>query len=757
MFKHRRLQNLDDYFAALDQRPERGIYFYRINGYNEKIRIFLGRYYEAAGKNGVIIEGRIPNPEEKQLHYYEEIMGREFRMDAGFIEKSLRKWLPRMNEEQRGRVASSICDTLSDMQKSGKNVNILKNAYIKFMCWLYYRFERIVNRLGEKEIPKILYEGAVSAYELKVLDILAKAGSDIILLQQEGDQNYLKLDPAGTLSWILKMPDMESFPEGFGIRYLHRELEKRWSREKLYGGGPSVTNCTNAWIEGKGLEDILKESSKRGTDSRFFYNCFIRINGVEDKAAYLNELYQFQLKLVNSKRKLLILEGEIPCPTMEEIKAVSRKNYRDQEQMISDLSGEIHYTAGAELEKLMRKAFIEVLSEASERSEENLNRLTNHAVYLLCWLRRYTPELFGSWKYPETGCFIYLGGLKNGKEAMFVKLLSRLPVDVLLLKPDRDAVCSLEDHGLYEINYEQSLTVRHFPKEGQDIRMGTAAYHAERELDEVMYQDSGIYRNQQYDRAVSVSLQTMYEEIFILWNQEIKYRPNFAVTNGVVSIPVIFAKVSGIKDGQINQYWTDIHTLVTADTFVIRQVPHINPTDPNPVKAHAAEFFKNRKLQKAKIRAHACYSYGFLREEIQEHILEKLQLLIDQRLIRGTFENGAEYTIISVVLNLEKEILRLLQRFDFTKKNPKLIYIHTTEAMISLEDSILTAFLSLAGFDVVFFVPTGYQCIEKYFNREIVEEHQAGEYLYDLQVPSFKAAPPNTRRSWREIIFKRGN
>ena len=219
----------------------------------------------------------------------------------------------------------------------------------------------------------------------------------------------------------------------------------------------------------------------------------------------------------------------------------------------------------------------------------------------------------------------------------------------------------------------------------------------------------------------------------------------------------LFCKSVGYKDGQINQYWTDIHTLVTADTFVIRQVPHINPTDPNPVKAHAAEFFKNRKLQKAKIRAHACYSYGFLREEIQEHILEKLQLLIDQRLIRGTFENGAEYTIISVVLNLEKEILRLLQRFDFTKKNPKLIYIHTTEAMISLEDSILTAFLSLAGFDVVFFVPTGYQCIEKYFNREIVEEHQAGEYLYDLQVPSFKAAPPNTRRSWREIIFKRGN
>ena len=143
---------------------------------------------------------------------------------------------------------------------------------------------------------------------------------------------------------------------------------------------------------------------------------------------------------------------------------------------------------------------------------------------------------------------------------------------------------------------------------------------------------------------------------------------------------------------------------------------------------------------------------------MQDHILEKLQLLIDRKIIKGTFENGTEYTIIAVVLNLEKEIVRLLQRFDFTKKNPKLIYIHTTEQMISLEDSILTAFLNLAGFDVVFFVPTGYQSIEKHFNREIMEEHQIGEYLYDLQAPSFGAPSPNhTKRSWREILFKRGN
>lgn len=143
---------------------------------------------------------------------------------------------------------------------------------------------------------------------------------------------------------------------------------------------------------------------------------------------------------------------------------------------------------------------------------------------------------------------------------------------------------------------------------------------------------------------------------------------------------------------------------------------------------------------------------------MQDFLLEKLQLLIDQRLIKGTFENGTEYTIVATALNLPKDVVRLIQKFDFTKKNPKLIYINTAETVISLEDSILTAFLNLIGFDVIFFVPTGYQSIEKHFNQKIMEEHQIGEYLYDLQVPDLNSLSLNrTRPSWRDKIFKRGN
>ena len=210
------------------------------------------------------------------------------------------------------------------------------------------------------------------------------------------------------------------------------------------------------------------------------------------------------------------------------------------------------------------------------------------------------------------------------------------------------------------MNFAETLHLQRFPQENTEVRMGTAAYHAERELDTLMYQDSGLYRNQQYQRADIINLQTMYEEIRLLWNEEVKYRPNFSTTESTVNIPVIFAKVSGVKDGKVSEYWSSIRELITEDTMVIKSFPYIQPLAANPIRPYVTGFYKNGRLQKAKIKNHPAYAYGFLREEIQEHILDKLQILIEQKLIRGTFENGTEYTILSTILNLPKEILRMI-------------------------------------------------------------------------------------------------
>lgn len=757
MLRRTSIEKLDDYFIDLGKRKNKGIYFYRINGYNRQIHEFIQRYYETARLSGVIIEGKLQNPDTNNLAYYNEIMGNDFQMSMGFMMSSLKKWLPRMNDSQRENVAGSIYDTLMGLKQAGKNDNMLKNAYIKFMCWLYYKFERIVNHLGGEKLPKILYEGTISTYELLLMNVLAIAGCDIVLLQYQGDAAYQKIDPDSTKSIDLKLPGMNTFPPSFSLKQIRADIQETQNSERLYGPKPQFSNCTNAWITGKVFEDVRKDTLSRGEKPNFFYNCYCRIMGVEDRLTYQNDLFQLQLELKNRKRHVVIVNNTIDPPTIEEINEIHRKIYQNVNQLIIDLATNIRYSASQELQRIMHKAFVDIILEESKQPNMNMNRLTGKAVYVLCWLKRYQQRLFNNWKPPEVACFFFMGGCRNENEALFCKLLARLPVDVLIFNPNLDRKCCLEDKLLYEVNNSISMTVTKYPEENIDLRVGTAAYQAERDLDTLMYQDTGIYRNQQYLKANTVSLQTMYEEISILWDQELKYRPNFSVIDDTVNMPVIFSKICGVKDGMLSAYWSGIKNLLTPDTTVITNVPKITSTSPNPIKASATEFLKNGRLQKRKIKSHKAYQYGFLREPMQDYLLDKLQMLIEQRIIKGTFENGTEYTIISTALNLEKEVLRMIQKFDFTKKNPKIIYIITGETGLSLEDTIYTTFLNLIGFDILFFVPTGYQCIERYLSKNIIEEHQIGEYLYDLQIPNFDAISSSTARSsWRDIIFKRG-
>jgi len=755
MVRQTQLERLDDYFADLSKRKIKGVYFYRINGYNREIHEFILKYYEAARLSGVIIEGKLQNPDNNNLAYYNEIMGSAFQMDLDFINRSLKKWLPRMSESQRGNVAGSIFDTLSGLRSAGKNDNMLKNAYVKFMCWLYYRFERIVNQLGDEKLPKILYEGYVGTYELLLLNVLSIAGCDIVLLQYRGDEEYRSTDKDGSQTKEYRVPGMTTFPDSFSLKQIRQDIQERMNMERLYGEKPLYTNCTNAWSSGKILDDIRKEIPYRGTGPELFYNCFCRMNGVEDKLTYQNELYQLQLEQKNAKRKVLIISNQIEPPTMEEIAAIQRKPYQNVSQLIMDVTKNIRCTE-QKMNRLQRKAFIDVILAESKKEGMNTNRLTNKAVYLLCWINRYHAALFSGWKYPEVACFFYMGGCKNDNEALFCSFLARLPVDVVIFNPNRNQQCCLKDELLYEVNYDLSLVVAKYPEENQGLRVGTSAYHAERELDTLMYQDTGIYRNQQYTKAMALSLQTMYEEIAILWDQELKYRPNFSTVDDIVNMPVIFSKISGVKDGNLPAYWSSIKKLLTEDTTLVSKIPNITSVTPNPVKPFVTEFLKNGRLQKAKIKSHKAYPYSFLRESMQDYLLDKLQILIEQKIIKGTFENGTEYLIVSTALNISKEVLRQIQKFDFTKKNPKMVFIVTGEVPLSIEDTIYLEYLNMVGFDILLFVPTGYQCMERYLNRPQLEEHQIGNYVYDLTVPDFATISASTHTSWRDKLLRRG-
>lgn len=752
MFQLGRIEKLHDYFSACSRRREQAVFFYRVAGYSGEVAAFLTQYDQAARTNGVVIEGRIPNPDPKQLDYLAEMMGSDFQLDAGFLTQKLTRWLPRLTGAQREAVVTAMTATLQDLQAHGKNENMLRNAYIKYMCWLYYKFERILGRLGGDELPKILYDGTVSSYELQLLVILARAGADIVLLERAGDAGYLRCDPTSQYAQLYQAPGLTPFPADFSLRQLREQGRQQAERQKLYGAPAGIAPCTNAWMKAPDVKEILTAVRARGDDPELFYNAFVVQYGVEDKLLFPSDMVAFYQQLKREGRKVCLENGRLPPPTPEEIAAVRRRNHQTAEQLAADLAANLQYPNNQQLQTLMRQAFLDVVLEEDKAVGGNLNRLLNKAVYLVAWMKRYQKDLFQNWQAPEVGVFLLFGACSGDNEALFLRLLAKLPVDVLVLLPDLNAPCVLKDPALLDLHKEHSLPMTDFPVEPSQMRVRTAAYQAEREMDSILYQNTGLYRAKQHQKAEAVTLQTMYEEIGLLWDQELKYRPGFAAEGDTVTVPVLLEKICGIKDGPILPYWLEIKKLVTPETTLVTKLPWQTGLEANPMKPYATQFLRQGRLQREKIKQHKDYPYGILRPEIQDYLLDKLQVLLDEKLIAGTYQNGTEYTIVSTILGLPKDLLRRIQNFDFTKKNPKLIIISTTEETLSLEDSILVAFLNLVGFDILFFVPTGYQSIEKYFQKPFANEHQLGPYRYDLQVPDFRTLHEGGKSSIRKLF-----
>lgn len=752
MFQLGRIEKLHDYFSACSRRREQAVFFYRVAGYSGEVAAFLTQYDQAARTNGVVIEGRIPNPDPKQLDYLAEMMGSDFQLDAGFLTQKLTRWLPRLTGAQREAVVTAMTATLQDLQAHGKNENMLRNAYIKYMCWLYYKFERILGRLGGDELPKILYDGTVSSYELQLLVILARAGADIVLLERAGDAGYLRCDPTSQYARLYQAPGLTPFPADFSLRQLREQGRQQAERQKLYGAPAGIAPCTNAWMKAPDVKEILTAVRARGDDPKLFYNAFVVQYGVEDKLLFPSDMVAFYQQLKREGRKVCLENGRLPPPTPEEIAAVRRRNHQTAEQLAADLAANLQYPNNQQLQTLMRQAFLDVVLEEDKAVGGNLNRLLNKAVYLVAWMKRYQKDLFQNWQAPEVGVFLLFGACSGDNEALFLRLLAKLPVDVLVLLPDLNAPCVLKDPALLDLHKEHSLPMTDFPVEPSQMRVRTAAYQAEREMDSILYQNTGLYRAKQHQKAEAVTLQTMYEEIGLLWDQELKYRPGFAAEGDTVTVPVLLEKICGIKDGPILPYWLEIKKLVTPETTLVTKLPWQTGLEANPMKPYATQFLRQGRLQREKIKQHKDYPYGILRPEIQDYLLDKLQVLLDEKLIAGTYQNGTEYTIVSTILGLPKDLLRRIQNFDFTKKNPKLIIISTTEETLSLEDSILVAFLNLVGFDILFFVPTGYQSIEKYFQKPFANEHQLGPYRYDLQVPDFRTLHEGGKSSIRKLF-----
>lgn len=749
------IEELERCFLPLDGREPPEPCFFRIIGRDGAGRIpaLLERCRSQARLDGAWIRDGIPNPGEPEIARFLDAVGPQFAPNRALIERHMTVWLGQLRPEPRRSLSAALLDALALLRAQGANDSVLRNTYIKFMCWFRGPLGRVMTGLGRPAPPKLLFEGNISRHEVLLLRLLHRAGCDVWYVHPGSEGPYQKADPGGRFSRLIQGEVLEPLPDsGQGApppaRPAAPDTPPPWA-------GMEGTVVLNDWAEGRPVwEAVLSPPEKRGSETPprlrvLFAACF----GADGREEYRNRLFHLKRALDASGRLWVLIDRTLPAPTAAETGVFLTLDKRvPRAALIRALAERLPPACCGKVQALLaQRAFAQVMER---HPEQDPVRLFNQGVRLACWLRRYLEQLFAGQGEAQPPALVWYGPAPEAGISL-LWALAQTGADVLCFSPDPAARTAFDRHFLpklwREAALDGALPLEPFPQREEKVRAGTAAYNASRELDQLLHSDTGLFRDRQFTRSQPVTLKTTYDEVGQLWPEEAQYRPSFRTAEGVVYVPNLFSKICGVDRGDLDGYWDSIRGMITENTYLITQVPFLKPEGPAMSRPQAASFLHGGRLDPNALKRSRFYRYDYLPDGTQDYILEKIQALMDYDLI---VNSGPDLpaAMLSVLMNLDKELLRLIQQFDFTRAVPKLLIVDVTEAVFSLEECILLAFFNLTGFDIAVFTPTGYRNLEAHIRTDSFDTLTAGEYRFDLTVPDLRR-PAGRKSGWLGRIF----
>ena len=94
------LSNIEDYFQVQSKRTKKGVYFYRIIGYDEETLKFFRKYQTSAQRKGTYINQTIKNPDMEDIQYLSTIIRKEFELNENNIKQEVGIWLKFLSANQ---------------------------------------------------------------------------------------------------------------------------------------------------------------------------------------------------------------------------------------------------------------------------------------------------------------------------------------------------------------------------------------------------------------------------------------------------------------------------------------------------------------------------------------------------------------------------------------------------------------------------------------------------------------------------------
>ncbi|MEG2353457.1 MAG: YceG family protein [Clostridium sp.] len=375
---------------------------------------------------------------------------------------------------------------------------------------------------------------------------------------------------------------------------------------------------------------------------------------------------------------------------------------------------------------------------------EKVKRIIGYNIY---WINIYLYELFKGFDYKDINPKVLYYGEVTEEECLFLTLLATLGCDVLYFNSHDGEVFKHVDKAnafSKEVCYGKNIDIPPFPIAMAD-RKETTAYNANEELKKYLHSDESLFYKpwqlSEYELS-SITLKTTYDELFIWLKQEAYLRDGWVASKGMVSVPNIFAKIRGTHE-DLDKYWEDINKVLNEEnTIFYNKLPVIDYTHLEYSK-FGEVYPKNSNIgfDLKKLINSSWWNYKELRLGLQDSIALTIKEMCLSPVIKNI--NNDEFRdfaveIFSVLINLDKKFMELLQAFDYPQKVPKIvIYNNETNGNLSFEDCILLAFMNKLGVDIFIFNPSGYSDVEKYIYNSVYDIHNLEKMRFKLDYKKF--------------------
>jgi hypothetical protein len=368
-------------------------------------------------------------------------------------------------------------------------------------------------------------------------------------------------------------------------------------------------------------------------------------------------------------------------------------------------------------------------------------------------------NIFSKFNFEQINPKILYYGNISKEEVFFLILLSTLGCDIIYFNPESAGTFTEIDKVnafSKEILYNNRGCIKDYPESLRE-RVKTTAYNAREEINKTLFSEgSKFYRPWQFAdyNIEAVTLKTTYEEINIWSKEKAMLRDGWKVEGSKVTIPNIFAKVSGTHV-DIEKYFKEAHEIIDQKLtkfYIDLPILEVMPLEYGKLEqVYPSRFgaeFNIEKLIKA-----PWWKYRELRTGLQKNIAQKIKELCLNPIVK-TSENvdlrDKQVDIFSVLINLDMKHLQILQGFDYPEQVPKIIiYNNEQNGNISYEDSIMLLFMNAMGVDIIIYNPSGYNDIEEYLSDDIYDIHRLSELSFNL-----KFRKPVEKKGFFKSLFK---